>query len=131
MTFSVNKDMNYDHHIKFSDNDVWKQINTPIDNENNFLWWHKQMINHVLIACSGFNGKRNRTKALEILYEFYKWDLKNTSRSAMPMIELQHYMIFVSNNTTKHGDKNKLKKYLSSMTDYFTIKVPYKDNKDN
>jgi hypothetical protein len=49
----------------------------------------------------------------------------------MPMIELQHYMIFVSNNTTKHGDKNELKKYLSSMTDYFTIKVPYKDNKDN
>ena len=110
MTFNVNKNMNYEYHIQFSDNAVWEQINIPIDNENNFKWWHKQMINHVLIAYSGFNGEKNWTKALEILYEFYKWDLKNTSRSAIPMVELQHYIIFVSNNTTKHGDKNELKK---------------------
>jgi len=94
-----------------TDDTLLKQLSES----DNFKIWNTGSICHLFIASSGFNGINVRNKALENLNRYYKWCEENTDKIAIPINQLQKYIIYIQNNTTKHHNKDNIIKYLEMM----------------
>lgn len=98
-------------HVKISDEQI---INSFTKDEMEFDKWNTTSISHIIIAGSGYNGKKAKKLAINILNDYLIWN-SNQEKKIISDKDLNNSLNYIKKYSTQHRNENKLLTYLSNL----------------
>jgi len=98
-------------HVKISDEQI---INSLTEDEMEFDKWNTTSISHTIIAGSGYNGKKAKKLAINILNDYLVWN-SSQEKKIISDKDLTNSLNYIKKYSTRHRNENKLLTYLSNL----------------